>query len=492
MKNLEEQLTEYCSTDMYPFHMPGHKRREQSVNPYAYDVTEVDGLDNLYEADGILRDGMERAKVCYGADATFYLVNGSTCGIMTAIFAVTREYDKVLVARNCHGSVYKSIYLRKLKPVYIYPEIIGDTDIFGSISPTAVEERLKEDSEIKAVIVTSPTYEGIVSDIRGIAEVVHKYNKVLIVDAAHGSHLGFHQYFPESAIKCGADIVVQSMHKTMKGLTQTGLLHIKGNRVDTYEVKRYLGMFQTSSPSYVLMSSIDKNVCQLMENGAELFENYVENLKKFTKNVENLTNISILNVENLRNPHIFDMDKSKLVIFIHSRFKNAKYLYDVLRNKYKLQMEMVSTRYVLAMTSIADDEEGFDRLYGALEEIDREIRIDEVYFAKDQSKSAAVETNDMIFHTEAVVKMPPYEVEGHDTEILDIRDSVGKISCEYIYMYPPGIPILAPGEMITNSIVKNYVQYKNKGYNIYGPRYNDDEKIVVVKEDFKAWAGFFT
>ncbi len=493
-KNLIEQLNEYSNSKMYPFHIPGHKRREKNeLNPYFHDVTEVDGLDNLYEAEGILKQAMERARKCYDADATFYLVNGSTCGIITSIFATTGENDKVLMARNCHGSVYKAIYLRGLRPEYIIPESIGNTDIFGSVSVADIEEKLKQQEDIKAVIITSPTYEGVVSDVKSIAEVVHKYGKILIVDEAHGSHLGFHSYFPESAIKCGADIVIHSLHKTMGGLTQTGLLHVKGNRVNIREIKKYLGMFQTSSPSYVLMGSIDKAVCQVLEKGTELFDNYVENLKMFTKNVENLTNISLLNVENSKNSNIFRVDEGKLVIFIRSKYKDAKYLYDILRDKYKLQMEMLGSRYVLAITSIYDSKEGFERLYKALEDVDREIRIDEVYFSRDKEKGAGlIEKSEPLFEKSIIVQMTPTETDKKEKELLNISDAVGKISCEYIYMYPPGIPILAPGEIITNSIARKYVQYKQKGYNIYGPEYNDENKIIVVKEEFKAWAGFFT
>lgn len=485
MKNLVDELTEYCKSDFYPFHMPGHKRIElEGYNPYSYDVTEVDGLDNLYEAEGILKNAMDRAAKCYGSKKAYYLVNGSTCGIMTAIFATTSENDRILMARNCHGSVYKSVYLRNLKPEYIYPDLVDELGVMGAVNPQDIEDTLKEFNDIKVVVITSPTYEGIVSDIKTIAEIVHKYGKIFIVDEAHGSHLGFHEYFPESAIKCGADIVVQSMHKTMKGLTQTGLLHVCGKLVDTYEIKKYLGMFQTSSPSYVLMGSIDKNVCQLMEYGPIWFQKYVENLKKFTENVEKLTNISIFNVENL--------DRSKLVILVDSKYKNAKYLYDTLRDKYHLQAEMVGIKYVLAMTSISDTEEGFERLYKALEEIDREIRIDEVYFAKDKPEAKNNFDTVEFINEPAVARMSPWEVDKAEKEYISIQQAIGKISCEYIYMYPPGIPILVPGEIIRKNIVDYYTEYKDRGYNIYGPRYNEERKIQVIKEEFRAWANYFT
>lgn len=487
MQKLYDELMEYSKSDMYPFHMPGHKRRLKSDNnPYIYDMTEVDGLDNLYEADGIIKDALDRVKQCYSSDKSYYLVNGSTCGILTSIFATTKENDSILMARNCHGSVYKAVYLRKLNPEYVYPKKITGKNIYGEISSNDIEKKLIENENIKVVIITSPTYEGVISDVKKIADIVHKYNKILIVDEAHGSHLGFNDYFPKSALQCGADIVIHSLHKTMLGLTQTGLLHIKGNRVDKYEISRYLGIFQTSSPSYVLMSSIDESVCKLLEKGARLFDNYVENLVKFKKNVENFTNIQIFDVENPENTEFFDFDRSKILIFIDSKNKDAKYLYDTLRDKYHLQMEMVGTNHVLAMTSLADASEGFERLYKALEDIDREIRIDEVYFSRDKKETTSnnklVESSDDV---EAVVKMSPYETDVQKKEIIDIEEAIGKVSCEYIYMYPPGVPILAPGEIITENIVKMYTNYRNRGYNIYGPRYNELEKIIVVKEEFQ-------
>ncbi len=473
--------------------MPGHKRKQEcAYNPYSYDMTEIDGMDNLYEAEGILKDAMNRASKCYGADISYYLVNGSTGGILTAIFATTKENDRILVARNCHGSVYKSIYLRKLVPEYIYPEMIEGMDMFGSVNAEVIEEKLKEFEDIKVVVITSPTYEGVVSDIKKIAEIVHKYNRILIVDEAHGSHLGFHKYFPDGAVKCGADIVVQSMHKTMKGLTQTGLLHIKGNRVDAAEVKKYLGIFQTSSPSYVLMSSIDNSVSRVLEFGPILFDGYVENLKKFTKNVEKLTHISVFNVDNVNKSKVFDIDRGKLVIFMNSRKKDARYLYDTLRDKYHLQLEMVSTKYVLAMTSLADSAEGFERLYKALEDIDREVRVEERYLSRNGIAIEKKAQQTLMFEGRAVVKMGPAEAQEQEKEVVNITDAIGKISCEYIYMYPPGIPILAPGEIIMKNTVNNYIGYKDKGYNIYGPRYNEEGKIQVVKEDFKSWERFFT
>lgn len=485
MKNLEEQLKEYGKSDFYPFHMPGHKRcGENADSPYSYDITEIDGFDNLYEAEGLLKEGMERAAVCYGADETFYLVNGSTCGIMVSIFATLKQNDKILMARNCHKSAYKSVYLRGAIPEYIYPKVFDNKGIYCSISKEEVDEKLNGNKDIKAVLITSPTYEGVVSDIKGIAEVVHKHNAVLIIDEAHGSHLGFHSYFPESAVKCGADIVVQSLHKTMKGLTQTGLLHIIGNRVNKTDIKKYLEIFQTSSPSYVLMSSIDKCVCELLEYGSLLFEKYVENLKKFKKNVENFTNIQVFNVENCEKQDIFDFDCGKLLIFPDSKNKEAKDIYSILRDKYHLQPEMVGEKHVLAMTSLSDTEEGFDRLYKALDDIDREIRIEEVYFGGESSKRNCENRGADI---KAIVRMSPKETDYSEKETIGIKDAVGRISCEYIYMYPPGIPIVAPGEMITKEIVDTYFRYIDKGYNIYGPKNNKNRQIIVIKENFKFW-----
>ena len=223
-----QQLISYGESDVYPFHMPGHKRRALPFpNPYTIDITEIDGFDNLHHAEGLIREAEERAAKLYGADRSYYLVNGSTCGLLAAICAAARRGDKVLAARNCHKAVYHAISMQGLAAEFLYPAITRG-DLQGQITAAQVEEALTKHPDIAVVILASPTYEGIVSDVAAIAACCHAHGAALIVDEAHGAHFGFGAGFPENAVRLGADAVIMSLHKTLPSFTQTALLHCHG------------------------------------------------------------------------------------------------------------------------------------------------------------------------------------------------------------------------------------------------------------------------
>lgn len=229
MYNIFDKLKNYSDSDYYAFHMPGHKRNldlMDGTSPYRIDITEIDGFDDLHHAEGILKEAQERAAEVYHADETHFLVNGSTVGILSAILGTTEKGDSILVARNCHKSVYHAIYLNELDPVYLYPKFDTELGLSTEIDAEDVQKALEEHPKIRAVMIVSPTYDGVVSDIEKIAEIVHEAGCLLIVDEAHGAHFGFDPYFPESANMYGADLVINSLHKTLPALTQTALLHV--------------------------------------------------------------------------------------------------------------------------------------------------------------------------------------------------------------------------------------------------------------------------
>lgn len=477
MSDLYKNLIEYSNSDYYPFHMPGHKRNiEDGVSPFSYDITEIDGFDNLHNPQGILKIAMEEAAEFYGTDKTYYLVNGSTCGLLSAICGVTSRGDKILVARNCHKAVYNAIYLNELTPVYINPEYIEMYGINGGISPEVVRYELSENPDIKAVIITSPTYEGVVSDVQRIAEIVHKRGIPLIVDEAHGAHFGLHTGFPQSAVKSGADIVIQSVHKTLPSLTQTALLHIRSNIVNVSEVERFLHIYQSSSPSYVLMSSIDECINKLKSDGLFLFEPYVKRLEVMLTHEKQLTHLKIVGREIVGKNAVYDLDPSKIVISVRGTSYTGSRLYKEMLEKYHLQLEMASGDYAIAMTSPMDTEDGLLRLFMAMVEIDRDMRI-----YGDDTKNEVV--NYMI--PKPIVMENIYKATHSDTEELLIENAVGKISNEFVYLYPPGSPILAPGELITNDIVKLINDYKTSGLSVEGLRDSSAEYIRVIKEEFR-------
>jgi len=465
MKSLYKKLREYAKLDYYPFHMPGHKRNEEvDISPYDIDITEIDGFDNLHHPEDIIKKEMELAAATFGSKQSYFLVNGSTVGILSSIYAALEKGETLLMSRNSHKAVYNGVYLRELGCQYVYPQQLSEIAVNGGICPQEIEKALKSNSNIKAVLVTSPTYEGVVSDIKRIADIVHQYNKILIVDEAHGAHFGFHLYFPKSAVECGADLVIQSLHKTLPTLTQTAILHVNGDLVDNKKVEKYLGIFQTSSPSYVLMASISKCVKELNEKKDVMFTSYVHELDSLRKSIERLNNIRLLTEGVNGECNSYDLDRSKLIIYDKTNQYSGKELYDILLEKYHLQMEMCVGEYVIAMTAINDTSKGFERLYFALKEIDDEIEYElckkRAECGKEKGNRAIIGENKQEYSINETESMP-------FKKIL-LKDSVNQISKEYIYLYPPGIPLVVPGERINTGVLAYIIDCKKNAYSIQG------------------------
>lgn len=544
-----ERLAEYAGSDAYPFHMPGHKRQEipdgvpgEFPDPYGIDITEIDGFDNLHHAEGILKDAMDEAAAVYGADRSWYLVNGSTCGILSAVFAATKNGGKILTARNCHKAVYHAIYLNRLKAEYLYPEEIVEFGINGGIRADDVREALEKDAmeserkrasaeeaenfengensedisdlegthrrkgEIQAVLITSPTYEGVVSYIRAIADAAHEYGVPLIVDEAHGAHLEYADRchsFPKSALEYGADIVIQSLHKTLPCFTQTAILHVKSRIVDQDKVARYLGMFQTSSPSYLFMAGMQRCIRYMDGAGRDEMVRYEKRLEHFMERMKGLRVLEILTHEVCEKYEAAaGWDPSKIVVStMHAKEFHGEELAEVLRSQYHLEMEMTAPEYVIAMTSVMDTDEGFERLAAALVEIDRGLMK-----AKENDKKALLEINDILGEKSEKIKleqerknskapgtleskisrlierMPICEAMDANTGRTALQDTVGKVSAEFVYLYPPGIPIIAPGEVFTEEIVRKIEAYKAAGLLVQGPADPVAGMILTVAE----------
>lgn len=467
---LDDKLIEYSKSNIYPFHMPGHKRQPIDFpNPYTIDITEIDGFDNLHHAQEILKDAEERAAQLYGAKRSFYLVNGSTCGILASICAATKKGGQILVARNSHKAVYHSIFLQELNATYLYPEITR-LGIQGMITPEAVEAKLQDNPEIHTVVITSPTYDGVVSDIQSIAKVVHNHGAVLIVDEAHGAHFGFDVGFPENAVKLGADAVIVSLHKTLPSFTQTALLHLCSDRISEARVEKYLGIFETSSPSYLFMAGMEKCIRMLKENGKQLFAEYKRRLGTVYKETYDLVHLSVMHSGDLAKEEAFDFDIGKLLIFPDQDYLNGKQLYDLLLEKYQLQMEMVTDKYVVAMTSIMDTDEGFSRLLLALKEIDCEL--------SNQPKRKHPVVDSFSVYTEYETAMTIAEAEDAKQEQVPWADAVGRIAANSVYLYPPGIPIIVPGEQITEKFVQDIEQCMKMGLDVEGLPVSDGINVV--------------
>lgn len=463
-EKLYEKLIKYSRGRDYPFHMPGHKRQMMSMeDPYRFDLTEIDGFDNLHESEGILKAEQERAAKLYSSEETHFMVNGSTGGLLAAIAGVLHPGDRVLVARNCHTSVYHGLELHHLKPVFLWPELDETCGIYQGISKKMVEEKLKKYPDIQAVILTSPTYEGILSDVTGICEAAHRRGIPCIVDEAHGAHLRWIG-IPDS-VSCQADVVIQSLHKTMPALTQTALIHLNGSLISKERIRRMLTFYQTSSPSYVLMASI----CQCMDwlelCGERSFDQYKTRLISFRKELEGLQNLHIYIPQG---PY----DWGKLVICTPGEDMNGRYLYNRLKDIYQLQMEMASSRYVLAMTTVGDEEDGLDRLLDALKETDKFYRPE------------TLKINKIGHPVKAQKAMEIYEAAGGPVKRQKLYDSAGHVAGDYIYLYPPGVPLLVPGEVIQKEHIEQMEYYLSRDLEIYGG-YDKRENTLTVAGDSK-------
>lgn len=450
---LLERLQEYDRSDIYPFHMPGHKRQmDLGADAYHLDITEVEGFDNLHHAQGILKEEQARLARYVGADQSFFLVNGSTCGILAAISAAVPRGGKLLMARNSHKAAYHALFLRQLQASYVYPQI-SSFDIQGAIEPEQIARALAEDTEIAAVYVTSPTYDGVVSDIELIANITHRYGKPLIVDEAHGAHFGFHPVFPKSAVSCGADVVIQSVHKTLPAFTQSAVLHLCSDRIRAEVLEEYLDIYESSSPSYVLMAGMSRLVPFLQTEGEARFSALAENLRRFYEKSGKLQHLHVIREEDFDRTTAFARDPSKILISTRACNISGRQLYERLLEEYHLQLEMCSGEYVTALCSLMDEEEGFERLAAALVEIDDTLLRQQ---APEQGFVAR-----MYRPRQQVCPIADAVERVHETMALEA--SVGKVSGEYVYLYPPGIPILVPGEHIDAGFVSDVREMKVRG-----------------------------
>lgn len=480
------KLEAYSKENIVPMHMPGAKRNSELIGrymddmpaPYDIDITEIDGFDNMHNADGMIKKAFEKTAVLYGADESLFLVNGSTAGNMAAICGVTDKGDSIIVARNCHISVYNAIILNELDVNYVYPQYDDEYGYYKGISLREIKDTVEKNEsigkDIKAVVITSPTYEGNVSDIKNIVAYLHEHNIPLIVDEAHGAHFKFSCEFPQTAVEQGADIVINSVHKTLPSLTQTAVMHINYGYVNVSKVKRYWNIYQSTSPSYILMGSIDRCMSIIEKDGEYLFENYISKLKILRNKLGQLKNIKLIDSD----------DISKIVIGCD----NAKKLYDILLNEYGIQLEMSSLKYAIAMTSIFDSAEYYDRFYNALCEIDRRYNANNINNSANNNQNYAERYN--IFNNTSSIKKEDIKVNiadfknealmsiakalnegdknGYDKIMMNDSSLYGRISAKMVYVYPPGIPILCPGEIISENVVNIISKAIDHGLEVVG------------------------
>lgn len=478
---LEKYFQHYNEKNLLPLHMPGHQRKMEmgASLPYAYDYTEVEELDNLHAPEGILQEAMNRTAAYYGCSDCFYLVNGSSSGLQAGIFTLLEEGDEVVVARNCHRSVFYALSLRKAKIHFLLPEFWEDFSCFGSVSLKEVERLISAFSKTKALIFTSPSYEGVVSDVEGIARLCHENGLSLLVDEAHGAHFSPKKgaSFPESAIALGADLVVQSPHKTLCSLTQSAWILGNGERYSREKLSFYLSVFQTTSPSYPLMLSLEKATTLLEREGEALFSHWKEVMRGFREKARTLSYFSFLWE---KEEACFAMDFSK--IFLRAlgipKLRLGRDLAKMLREDYGIESEMHSGENLLLMTGPFISDEELERLFFALKDIERR-------FGKEKGKPLRSKLLSSALYQISVADNSLQIQEGlKEGEELSIRDGEGHICLEYLSLYPPGIPLLFPGEKLTAEKIQGIEALEKEGIELQYSRHRQGEsgKLIFQKD----------
>lgn len=467
-----DELKDYSGKGLYPCHMPGHKRHAFDHIPgdiAEIDLTEVEGADDLHDPSGIILEAERFAALQLGADESFFLINGSTAGILAAISACTDKGGRIVMVRNSHKSAYNAVYLRELDPVYIFPEVMETPCIVEAVRPEEVRKALDENPGVQAVFIVSPTYEGRFADIAAIADIVHERGIPLIVDEAHGAHLSFDEGNPSDAIRRGVDIAVQSVHKTLPAPTQTAILSVKGGLVDRKKLRRFLSVYQSSSPSYPLMSMIDGCIRYMADN-RDLVPAFKDNFEKLLKRLEVCDKLIFRPfAEELRSGRA---DYGKLLICTDALGISGVRLAQLLREKYGIETEMTCPGYILAMFTVCDDEEGFERVADALIRLD----LDPEICGKAEKSEKFPSGTGLPGHPQRV--MLPSKAADSESEEIPLSASEGRICTGMVFIYPPGTPVLAPGERIEKEHTEYILNCISEGFNVKGI---GDGCISVVK-----------
>lgn len=469
---ITEGIFKYINEDITSFHMPGHKNNKRNFkelqkiqdNLYKMDNTEVPGLDNLHMPEDIILKSEQNAARIFKASKTYYLVNGSTSGVYSMILGTVKPKEKIIVLRNCHRSVYSACLLGDIKTEYIYPKVSSLFNIGVGIDINEVVKVIKENPDAKAVVLTYPTYYGTCADIKKISKEVHDRGMLLIVDEAHGAHFPFNDRLPKTSIELGADMAVTSLHKTLPSLTQTAILNLS-EEANNSNIGFMTSLFQSTSPSYIFMASMESSL-NIMENqGKALADEMIDEVLLFKERMKNLKSFMVMDMDHLKDDFVYDMDSLRLVI--KSSFGGRK-LEEILRSQYKIQVEMSDLNNIVLIVTVGNMKEDIKRLYEALYDIDKKYG----YLNK---------INDYIIQIPKAEKvMSIHDAYYMKKKKVRLKEAKNLISGEMISPYPPGIPVILPGELITPEIIDTIISAKENDIQLNGMEDIQGEYINVV------------
>ncbi|WP_455542361.1 aminotransferase class I/II-fold pyridoxal phosphate-dependent enzyme [Intestinibacter sp.] len=478
---INNKLQSIVNDDLISFHMPGHKKgkiydklgyKDLVKDLYKMDTTEIIETDNLHSSEGIIKDSQERASKIFKSEKSYYLVNGSTCGIQAAILSSCSPGEKILINRDCHQSAINAFILGDIDPVYIKGSICEDTYTIQGVNEQDVIDSIDNNKDIKVLMLTYPSYYGMVFDLEKICKYAHKKGIVVIVDEAHGAHLGLSDKLPKSALEQGADIVIQSVHKTLPAFTQSSIMHVQGNLVDKKNLERFLKIVQSSSPSYVMMSSLEIAIDIYDRYGETLMADLLDYIHDFEKELLQINGVEVVKGH----------DKTKVFVSLKKLGINGYNLEEILRYKYNIQVELSNYYGVLLICTIGNEKSDFEKFLSAIKSIVENYSNNKNDSLEDYDEKITelMELNYPDLIPQKIIS--PREAFYSNKKSVALKDSIGKISGEYIIPYPPGISLTSPGEIITQEVIDYILACKEYGMHVSGLKDSSLEIIEIIEK----------
>ncbi|MCF8010149.1 MAG: decarboxylase [Clostridiales bacterium] len=473
---LYEKTLKYSKKNIFQFNIPGHNRGTGLPTQFQLmgsellkmDFTEIPGLDDLHNPGGVIASAQKLTASLYGAKESYFLVNGTSCGLQALIMSLAREEEHILIPRNAHRAVVSGLILSGARPVFLYPNIMPFFNFPAGINLNELKKKLRDYPDCKAALLVHPTYYGTVSDLNRLVNKIHAAGLPAIIDEAHGTHLYFNRNFPPGALTCGADAVVQSVHKTGGSLTQSSWLHLKGERVNSNRVKNTLNLLQTTSPSYILMSSLDAAREQLENSGHKIMDRVFEYSCYARKAVSKIEGLTVLNKGFLQRA-AWGLDSSRIVISVKGIGLTGYQAKNILSEHYKIEIEMADFNNIIAIIGPGTAKEDIDVLAAALHDL--------AYNAYQNKECSLLDISPPPIPPMRAVPRRAWMSESFPV-ILD--EASGLVSAEMVCVYPPGIPVLYPGEEITEEIKDYLVDVRKLGLHCQGPEDNNLKYIRVI------------
>ncbi|MBD1217103.1 MAG: aminotransferase class I/II-fold pyridoxal phosphate-dependent enzyme [Aphanizomenon flos-aquae Clear-A1] len=471
-----------CTTRSHaPFYTPGHKHGA-GISPlltdligkdvFRADLTELAELDNLFTPQSVILAAQELAAEAFGAEKTWFLVNGSTCGIEAAILATCRMGEKIILPRNVHSSVISGLILSGAIPIFINPVYNSDLDIAYSITPEALKAALVQHPDTKAVLIVYPTYNGICGNLPAFVHLTHQYNIPLIVDEAHGAHFHFHSQLPISALTAGADLTVQSIHKTLGAMTQASMLHFQGKRIDIDRVNKALQLVQSTSPSFILLASLDAARQQMAIHGEKLISQTLELAEEARIKINQIPGLSTPLINSKKSPGFMDLDQTRLTVNV-SKIKFTGFASEeILDKKFHVTPEFSSWQNLTFIISLGNTKTDIQKLIQGLNNLTHVIPLTSECQPCNNINDAMIAS---------IISISPREAFFANSEAIPLAETEERICAEIICPYPPGIPVLMPGEIITKSALEYLQEIQDMGGFISGCADETLQTVKVVK-----------